>query len=80
MNATTHIITFNIDNSREEQRTRPLISTKTPPPSVNISYKITPEVVKEGDPKLDKWNLYLEIQYKKKKQCYLTHDRRPVRL
>ena len=36
----------------------------------NISYKITPEVVEEGDPDMDTWNLYSEIQVKKKNQCY----------
>ena len=35
----------------------------------NISYKITPEVAEEGDPDMDTWNLYLEIQFKKKNQC-----------
>ena len=36
----------------------------------NISYKITPEVVEEGDTDMDTWNLYLQIQFKKKYQCY----------
>ena len=36
----------------------------------NISYKITPEVAEEGDTDMDTWNLYSEIQFKKKNQCY----------
>ena len=47
-----------------------MINTKTPPTPVNISYMITPEVVEEGDPDMDIWNLYLEIQFKKRNQCY----------
>ena len=51
-NTTTHIITFNIDKSREEWKISPLINIKTLPTPVNISYKITPEVREEGDPKI----------------------------
>ena len=36
----------------------------------NISYKITLEVAEEGNPDMDMWNLYSEIQFKKKNQCY----------
>ena len=47
-----------------------MINTKTPPAPINILYKITPEVVEEGDPDIDTMNFYSEIQFKKKNQCY----------
>ena len=44
-NATTYIITFNIDKSREELKMLPLINTKTLLAPINNSYKITLDVV-----------------------------------
>ena len=40
----------------------------------NISYKITREVAEEGDPDMDMWKLYSEIQFKKRNRCYLTQE------
>jgi len=76
-NTTTHIITFNIDKSREEWKISPLINIKTLPTPVNISYKITPEVGEESDSKIGHVKSLLENLIKEKKSV-LTHDWRPV--